>query len=197
MAPRRGVAFDVLLLVILTVGDGDRAQQLPVRLAVAEVGHPARRPPCSRSAVAAPRVPSFFWRLRGGGGTGAKAERARKLRIRQERKPPPKMDKSELERQRDKILVVERVGGQYRRSYEERSAADRPQGAQAPQAADSTGRHTFSNVFFIEILYITHSLLVSSRGSSSPHVYYSKSLYNDLLRMLPRAASLLVCSCGS
>jgi hypothetical protein len=157
MAPRRGVAIHVLLLVLLTVGDGDRAQQLPVRLAVAEASHLARRPLCSRSAVAAPRVPALRWRLRGGGGTGAKAERARKLRIHQERKPPPKMDKRERERQRDKILVVERVGGQYRRSYEERSAADRPQGAQAPKAADSMGRHTFSNVCFMEILYSTHT----------------------------------------
>jgi hypothetical protein len=151
---------NVLLLVLLTVSDGDRAQQLPVRLAAAEASHTARRAMCSRSAVAEPRVPALWWRLRGGEGTGAKAERARKLRIRQERKAPPKMDKRERERQRDKILVVERVGGQYRRSYEERSAADRPQGAQAPKAADSTGRHTFSKELCIEILYSTHSLFL-------------------------------------
>ena len=51
-------------------------------------------------------------RLRGGAGAAQKAARAKRARLRQERTPPPKARRSDQERMRDHVLVVDKDSGE-------------------------------------------------------------------------------------
>ena len=51
-------------------------------------------------------------RLRGGAGAAQKAARAKRARLRQERTPPPKVRRSDQEKMRDHVLVVDKDSGE-------------------------------------------------------------------------------------